>query len=74
MGYLVHTWGKREVVLVKFQTFPISYGVTGHVCNFTGHVCNFTGHDMHRPAAKLTCAICNFCVTIGYIYYLNGSH
>ena len=72
MGCLVHTWGKRGVAL--FQTFPISYGVTGHVCNFTGHVCNFTGHDMHKPVAKLKCAICNFCVTIGYIYYLNGSH
>ena len=29
---LVCTWCKRGVGLVKFQTFPISYGVTGHIC------------------------------------------
>ena len=30
VGCLVCIWCKRGVVLVKFQTFPISYGVTGH--------------------------------------------
>ena len=32
VGCLVCTWCKRGVALVKFQTFPISYGVTGHIC------------------------------------------
>ena len=32
VGCLARTWCKRGVVLVKFQTFPISYGVTGYIC------------------------------------------
>ena len=28
VGCLEHTWCKRGVVLVKFKTFPISYGAT----------------------------------------------
>ena len=31
VGYLGHTRCKRGVALVKFQTFPISYGVTGRI-------------------------------------------
>ena len=29
VGCLARTWCNRGVALVKFQTFPISYGVTG---------------------------------------------
>ena len=32
VGCLARTWCKRGVALVKFQTFLISYGVTGHIC------------------------------------------
>ena len=32
VGCLAHTWCQRGVALVKFQTFSISYGVTGHIC------------------------------------------
>ena len=32
VGCLARTWCKMGVALVKFQTFPISYGVTGHIC------------------------------------------
>ena len=32
VGYLAYTLCKRGVALVKFQTFPISYGVMGHIC------------------------------------------
>ena len=32
VGCLAHTWCEMGVALVKFQTFPISYGVTGHIC------------------------------------------
>ena len=32
VGCLACTWCKRGVALVKFKTFPISYGVTGHIC------------------------------------------
>ena len=38
VGYLASTWCKRGVALVKFQTCPISYGVTGCECVITGHV------------------------------------
>ena len=38
VGCLVHIWCKRGVALVKFQTFPISYGVMEHNVYFTGHV------------------------------------
>ena len=31
VGCLTCTWCKRGVALVKFQTIPISYGVTGHI-------------------------------------------
>ena len=31
VGCLGHTRCKRGVALVKFQTFPISYGVTGRI-------------------------------------------
>ena len=34
MGCLACTWCKKRVAFVKFQTFPISYGV-----HFVGHVC-----------------------------------
>ena len=33
VGCLVHTRCKRGVALVNFQTFPISCGVTRHVCS-----------------------------------------
>ena len=39
VGCLGRTRCKRGVALVKFQTFPISYGVTGHI---------------YWPATKLT--------------------
>ena len=32
VGCLACTWCKRGVALVKFQNFPISYGVMGHIC------------------------------------------
>ena len=32
VGCLVCTWCKMGVALVKFQKFPISYRVTGHIC------------------------------------------
>ena len=38
VGCLACTWCKRGVALVKFQTFPISYGVTGRECVISGHV------------------------------------
>ena len=33
VGCLARTRCKRGMALVKFQTFPISCGVTGHVCS-----------------------------------------
>ena len=33
VGCLARTWCKSGVALVNFQTFPISCGVTGHVCS-----------------------------------------
>ena len=33
VGCLARTWCKRGVALVNFQTFPVSCGVTGHVCS-----------------------------------------
>ena len=41
VGCLAHTWCKRGVALVKFQTFPISYGVT--YMYFGGHICILRG-------------------------------
>ena len=38
VGCLARTWCKREVALVKFHTFPISYGVTGHKMYFVRYV------------------------------------
>ena len=32
VGCLVRNLWMRGVALVKFQTFPISYGVLGHIC------------------------------------------